>query len=77
MELRIPAKVLEMKAGTFENDKGQSISFSNAFVQIDGREYKVKSEVDLKREEGKDVELLMQLKPGTNQVPTLVIVELA
>jgi len=49
-KIEMQVKVLEMKAGTFEDDNGRSVTDSNVAISFAGRELKVKTKVDLKAE---------------------------
>jgi len=72
--MKIPVKVLEYKGGTFDDDTGRSVTYSNAFVQIEGREYKLKAKIDMKKYEGLDGEATVDMSPS-KQLPVLTIVD--
>jgi len=71
--LELTLKVLEYSAGSFTPEGGSQIDYSNAIVNFAGREYKMKSDINLDAFVGKEQDFTVAITPDKNRSPKFVI----
>jgi len=74
--LQLTLKILEFKSGSFVPEgQTKELVYSNAICQFEGREYKIKTSVNLEAFVGKEQDFMVTVTPDSARKPTFVITE--